>query len=227
MRFTKSLTLLQAFLLLSMCSGATAAPDYAREILPILAENCYTCHGPDENKREADFRFDIIEDAIDYGAITPGDVEDSLLIEHIYSEKSRDLMPPPRSKKVLTEREKQLLKEWIAAGAEYSPHWAFQAPVQPKIPSSTTNSDWVRGDVDAFILDRIEREGLSPSPAADKITLLRRVTFDLTGLPPSIKETDAFLADTSADAYSEIVDRLLASSAYGEHMTAQWRKSVV
>jgi len=103
--------------LLSLGSPAFGAPDYSRDILPILSNNCYPCHGPDENKRESEFRFDIIEDAIDYGAITPGDPDDSLLIEHIFAEKARDLMPPPESNKVLTETEKQLLKEWIAAGA--------------------------------------------------------------------------------------------------------------
>ncbi|MFP6596738.1 MAG: DUF1549 domain-containing protein, partial [Candidatus Hydrogenedentota bacterium] len=209
-------------MVLSLCSPASAAPDYARDILPILANNCYACHGPDENKRESEFRFDIIEDAIDYGAITPGDLEDSLLIEHIYAEKDRDRMPPPESKKVLTEREKELLKEWIVSGAEHSPHWAFQPPTHATIPTSLTHKDWARGPVDAFILERLEREGLAPSPEADRTTLIRRVTFDLTGLPPTIEDVDAFLADESPDAYEKVVNRLLSSPQYGEHLASQW-----
>ena len=205
-----------------LCSTAFGAPDYAREILPILAENCYACHGPDENKRESDLRFDDIDDAIDYGAITPGDLEDSLLIEHVFAEASKDVMPPPESKKFLSDRQKNLLKEWILAGAEHSPHWAFQAPVKPDVPGGLKHQANVSQPLDAFILERLEREGLAPSPEADKETLIRRVTYDLTGLPPTIAEIDAYLADDSDDAYAKVVDRLLASSAYGEHMTVQW-----
>ncbi|HIA46477.1 MAG TPA: DUF1553 domain-containing protein, partial [Candidatus Hydrogenedentes bacterium] len=141
---------------------------------------------------------------------------------HIYAEKDRDRMPPPESKKVLTEREKELLKEWIVSGAEHSPHWAFQPPTHATIPTSLTHKDWARGPVDAFILGRLEREGLAPSPEADRTTLIRRVTFDLTGLPPTIEDVDAFLADESPDAYEKVVNRLLSSPQYGEHLASQW-----
>ncbi|MFP6581578.1 MAG: DUF1553 domain-containing protein [Candidatus Hydrogenedentota bacterium] len=196
-----------------------AAPDYVRDIRPIFADNCYACHGPDANKRESDLRFDDIADAIDYGAITPGDLEDSLLVEHVTSEKSRDRMPPPDSKKSLTDAQIAMLLEWIDAGAQFEGHWAFQKPSRPTVPPST---DWTRDPIDAFVLDGIMEAGFQPAPEVDPILWLRRVTFDLTGLPPTPEAIEAFEQDTSASRYEKVVDALLASTHYGEHMASAW-----
>lgn len=196
-----------------------AAPDYVRDIRPIFADNCYACHGPDANTRESDLRFDDIADAIDYGAITPGDLEDSLLVEHVTSEKSRDRMPPPESKKSLTETQIAMLLEWIESGAEFEGHWAFEKPSRPAVPSMT---DWTRDPIDAFVLDGVTEAGFQPAPEVDPIRWLRRVTFDLTGLPPTPEAIEEFEQDTSATRYEKVVDALLASTQYGEHMASAW-----
>lgn len=209
--------LILTFLLIPMQSFAT--PDYANDIRPILAENCYACHGPDANTRESDLRFDDIADAIDYGAITPGDLEDSLMIEHITAEKSRDRMPPADSKKFLTPEQIQLLKEWVKSGATYSGHWAFETPTLPPVPTTT---DWARDPVDAFILDKLTEAGFTPAPEVDPILWFRRVTFDLTGLPPRVEAINTFEKNSSRDRYEAVVDQLLASDAYAEHMASGW-----
>ena len=210
---------------MGMITVQAEVPDYTRDILPILTNNCYVCHGPDEKKREADFRLDILQEAIDFGAIVPGDVEKSKLIKAIFSDDPGDIMPPPKSKKMLSPEQKQSLSDWIESGAEYSPHWAFQSPTLPKTPDTSkhpTHATWASDPLDTFILDRLSLEGLTPSPEANKETLIRRVTFDLTGLPPTLEEIDAFLKDASTDAYAQLVDRLLSSTAYAEHSTSQW-----
>ncbi len=199
--------------------------NYNRDIRPILSANCFYCHGPDEAHREAELRLDQSADAKrdlgGYRAIVPGDAAASELIQRIYTKDSLDLMPPPESDKTLTEAKKSLLKRWIQEGANYESHWSFQKPVRPEIPEVET-PNWVRQPMDAFVLKRLEAEGLRPASMASKETLIRRVTLDLTGLPPSLAEVDAFLNDSSSHAYEKVVDRLLQSERYGERMALTW-----
>jgi hypothetical protein len=200
--------------------------NFNRQILPILSDHCYACHGPDEKKRKADLRLDTKEGAfakLDDGSpvFVPGKASESVLIERITADEADKLMPPPKHNKPLTESEKQLLKNWINEGANWNAHWAFIAPQRPELPA-TKNSSWVKNPIDAFILARLEREGLQPSAPAGKAMLLRRVTFDLTGLPPTLDELDAFLNDNSPNAYEKVVDRLLASPRHGENQARYW-----
>ena len=195
--------------------------DFDHDVRPILSENCFACHGFDANKRAAGLRLDQEAGALkklDSGrfAVVPGNVKDSELVERIYATESGQ-MPPLASGKKLTNAQMATLKRWIAQGGKYAKHWAFVPPVRPNLPP-VKNAAWVRNPVDRFILARLEKEGLAPSPEADKITLLRRVTLDLTGLPPTPEEVAAFVADKSPDAYEKTVDRLLASPHYGERM---------
>lgn len=208
----------------SATAGEPPAPvkvDFAREIRPILAEYCWSCHGPDEAARKAKLRLDRREDAVALEAIVPGDVEASSLVERIDSHDDAERMPPPAAKKDLNPRQKRLLRDWIAQGAEYSQHWAFAHPKRPEIPA-LRDSSGVTNPIDPFIRRRLEQEGLKPAPEADRLTLLRRLTLDLTGLPPTLEEQNAFLADTSSDAYERVVDRLLASPRYAERMAMTW-----
>ncbi|MEX0867867.1 MAG: DUF1549 domain-containing protein, partial [Pirellulales bacterium] len=182
--------------------------DFQTDIRPILSNSCFHCHGPDEKHREAGLRLDLRESAVaelDSGetAIVPGRPEHSALIERIGSDDEFMQMPPPDSgKEPLTAEQIALFKKWIAQGAEYQEHWAFVAP-QKATPPAVKQADWVRNPIDRFILARLEKEGLTPSPEADKTTLIRRATYDLTGLPPTPAEVDAFLADDSPDAYEK------------------------
>ena len=195
---------------------------FNREILPILSNNCFACHGPDEKKRETKFHFDTKEGAfLKPGVIAPGNAAKSLLIEMITHPDPNERMPPPDSGHALTEKQIDLLRRWIDEGAKWDTHWAYTAPVRPE-PPTVTRQDWVRNPIDQFILARLERERLKPSAEADKITLLRRLTYDLTGLPPTPAELDAFLADKSVDAYERRVDALLKSPHYGERMAMPW-----
>jgi mono/diheme cytochrome c family protein len=198
---------------------------FDRDIRPILAENCFACHGPDAHKRKAKLRLDTREGAFatheDHAAIVPGDLAKSELIRRITATDPDDHMPPAETGKKLTERQIALFKKWIEQKAEYPAHWAFVPPVRPEIPA-VSNPKWVRNPVDAFILARLDKEGLKPSPEADKTTLIRRLTLDLTGLPPTPAEIDAFVNDPSPDAYEKVVDRLLANPHYGERMTLEW-----
>ena len=195
---------------------------FNREILPILANNCFACHGPDEKKRETKFHFDTQEGMFaKRGVIEPGNAAESLLVEKITDPNPKDRMPPPDSGHSLTPQQIDLLRRWIDEGAKWDTHWAYVPPKSPE-PPAVVQSSWVRNPIDQFILARLEREGLKPSPEADKATLLRRVTLDLTGLPPAPSEIDAFLADSSPDAYERRVDELLRSPHYGERMAVPW-----
>ena len=207
----------------SAMAQAPAEPklDFARDIRPILAQHCAACHGFDAKTRKAGLRLDLRESALAKKAIVPGDAKASKLIARIESTDDDERMPPAETRKPLNEKQKRLLRTWIEQGAVYSQHWAFTPP-QRVTPPLVKNSRWVRNEIDAFILARLEREGLQPSEQADQATLLRRVTLDLTGLPPSIAEVDAFLADSSPDAYEKVVDRLLASPGYAERMALAW-----
>ncbi|MCW5553837.1 MAG: PSD1 domain-containing protein [Verrucomicrobiae bacterium] len=213
---------------LSAASGLAAGDkvDFSRDISPILSDNCYACHGPDAAHRKAGLRFDLKESALaqlksDNFAIVPGDLDKSELIARIITKDEDDLMPPPDSGKQLTEAQIDLLKRWILQGAEWKSHWSFIKPERPSLPE-VKDARWPRNPIDHFILARLEKESLGTSPEADKVTLLRRVTFDLTGLPPTPAEVDAFLADHRSDAYERVVDRLLQSPRYGEHMARYW-----
>ncbi len=196
--------------------------DFNREVRPILSDNCFACHGPDENQRKARLRFDTKEGAFaKAGVITPGDASKSRLYQRVAAKDQASLMPPVSSGHKLTEKQIETLKRWIDEGARWNEHWAFVAPKRPEIPK-VANTAWVRSPIDSFIFARLEKEGLKPSPEADKTTLLRRVYLDLTGLPPAPADADAFLADKSPDAYEKVVDRLLASPRYGERMAMVW-----
>jgi hypothetical protein len=198
---------------------------YARDILPILSANCFACHGPDEKTRKAGLRLDRAEEATrpaksGQRAVVPRDPDASELIARICAT-TDDRMPPPKSDKRLTEAEKQLLRRWIAEGAEYQLHWSFVAPKRPPVPEPKAKG-WVRNPIDRFILARLEAEGLRPSPEADRYTLARRVALDLTGLPPTVAAVDRFVNDPDPDAYEKFVDRLLESPAYGERWAQVW-----
>jgi Protein of unknown function (DUF1553)/Protein of unknown function (DUF1549)/Concanavalin A-like lectin/glucanases superfamily/Planctomycete cytochrome C len=204
---------------------ATVAPiSFNREILPILSNNCFACHGPDENKRETKFHFDTQEGAFrKKGVIVPGDAAGSLLVERITNPDVDERMPPAETGHVLTAKQIDLLRRWIDEGAKWDTHWAFLAPKRPEPPVvGSREARWVRTPIDQFILARLAREGLKPSPEADQTTLLRRLTYDLTGLPPTPEAIDSFLADQSPDAYEKRVDLLLQSPRYGERMAMPW-----
>ena len=206
----------------SAIAGPPAADiDFNRDIRPILAENCLYCHGQDGNKRQADLRLDVRDAAVAARVIVPGNPAASGLLERIRSTDPDVLMPPPDSNRRLSEEQKALLDRWIAAGAEYRPHWAFVTPERPQ-PPAVSRGEWVRNPVDRFILGKLEQTGLAPSPEADRPTLIRRLHADLVGLPPTPEEVDAFVADTDPQAYEKLVDRLLASPHYGERMALPW-----
>ena len=207
-------------------SGESSPLDFNRDIRPILADNCYACHGPDQNQRMAGLRLDLQDSALgrlDSGklAIVPGKPEESELIRRISAEDDAHKMPPAFSGKELTRRQIDLLTRWIRQGAPWSKHWAYITPERPALPAVKDKS-WTANAIDHFILARLEREGVSPSPEADRRTLIRRLTFDLTGLPPTVREVENFLSDGKPGAYERLVDRLLASTHHGERMAMHW-----
>ena len=225
-----------ALLTAASFSGAAAVPDaparpidFNRDVRPILSGHCFQCHGPDARKRKGvdrPLRLDTEEGAFadlgGYQAIVRGKPEESELVRRITSDDSLEVMPPPaHGKKKLTAPEIELLTEWVRQGAPYARHWSYVKPTRPPVPA-VKDASWPRKPVDAFILDRIEREGLRPSPEADRPSLIRRVSLDLTGLPPTPEEVDRFVADTRPGAYERLVDRLLDRPSYGEHWGRLW-----
>jgi hypothetical protein len=211
---------LAVIILLVWLRPSAAAPvEFNRDVRPVLSGACFQCHGPDKAKRKADLRLDTEAGAA--RVLVPGDPAKSELYRRITARADDERMPPPKSGHKLTAAQTDALKRWIEQGAKWQKHWAFLLPVRPPLPV-VKNAAWPRNGIDPFILARLEREGLTPSPTADRITLIRRVTLDLTGLPPTPEEVDAFLADRSPDAYEKAVDRLLASPRYGEKMAARW-----
>ena len=213
-----------AWLCLGAASGAEV--EFLRDVRPILSSHCFKCHGPDEATRKAGLRLDIREDALKPAksgevAIVPNSPESSELIRRIFSSDEDDVMPPRAAKHPLTSAQKEILKQWIGQGAEFKPHWAFEKPVKRPLPQ-ISDASWPRNEIDYFILARLEKERLNPSPRADKHKLLRRVYLDLIGLPPTPAEADEFLNDTSSNAYERLVDRLLASPHYGERWARRW-----
>ena len=207
---------------------ATRTLDFNRDIRPILSENCFACHGPDKNKRKAGLRLDRSEEAtgrLESGgrAIVPGDVGQSLLLKVVSTADEEEQMPPKKTGKRLSKPQIELLREWIQKGAEFKPHWAYITPERPPTPS-IKDKGWPRNEIDHFVLARLEKEGLKPSSEADRRTLIRRVTLDLSGLPPRASEVEAFLNDKSPRAYEAVVDRLLALPAIPTW--ALWRRIV-
>jgi hypothetical protein len=199
---------------------------FNRDVRPILSESCFACHGFDKAKRKADLRLDTksgLMTKLDSGSpVVPGKPDQSLIFVKATSKDPDELMPPPESKKLpISLRQAAVLKRWIEQGAEWEDHWSFMPVRKPQIPA-VKDAKWVRNSIDAFILARLEKEGLKPSSEADKATLVRRVTLDLTGLPPTPAEVDAFLADTSPDAYEKVVDRLLANVHHAERLAMDW-----
>ena len=193
---------------------------FDRDIRPILSDRCFQCHGPDRKNRESELRLDQ-EDVAKKVAIVPGEARKSELVARITSEDATDRMPPPDSNKELTAEEIATLTRWIEQGAQWSPHWSFLPPKADPLPADA-NKTWPRNVIDRFVLASLDRRGLAPSLEADRTTLIRRVTLDLTGLPPTLEEVDAFLGDTSPRAFERVVDRLLTSPRYGERMAVMW-----
>jgi len=202
---------------------AAGGVDFSRDILPILSANCFQCHGPDQKARKAKLRLDTKDGALrtQDPVIVPGKSAESELVRRIASTEVEEQMPPPKSSRKLTPQQIELLRGWVDQGAPWGKHWAYEAPRRPDMPS-VKDRVWPRNPIDCFILARLDREGLRPSPEATKEQLLRRVSLDLTGLPPALEELDTFLADRSPDAYEKAVDRLLASPPYGERMAWDW-----
>ncbi len=205
----------------SVSAGDDGVVDFNREVRPILAENCFYCHGQDGNKRQGELRLDQRQVALDRRAIVPADVAGSVLLQRVHSTDADLQMPPPNSGRSLTEQQKQTLQRWIEQGAKYSEHWAFTVPQSPAVPA-VRNAAWVRNPIDNFVLSRLESEGLQPAPEADRSVLIRRLSIDLTGLPPTPQEVDAFVASTDPMAWEQLVDRLLSSPHYGERMALPW-----
>jgi hypothetical protein len=195
--------------------------EYNRDIRPILADNCFACHGPDKAARKGDLRLDQREAAVESGAIVPGKPDESELIARIVSNKSGHMMPPKKSKKTLTTQEKERLEQWVLAGAEYQKHWSFIPPTRPAL-AAVKNRAWVRNPIDYFTLAKMEQAGLQPAPEADRRTLARRLSLDLIGLPPEPAEVERFVNDKAPDAYERYVDRLMRSPHWGEHRGRYW-----
>ena len=200
--------------------------DFNRDIRPILSENCFTCHGPDEQTIKAGLRLDLEEEALKAlssgeHAIVPGDAESSLLIARMITDDPDDRMPPVDLGKTITQEQIDLLTRWINQGAEWSGHWSFNKPEKSSLPE-VSRPEWTNNEIDYFVLSKLDKEGLTPQEEADKRTLIRRASLDLTGLPPTLDEINGFLSDTSDNAFEKVVDRLLDSPHYGEHMARYW-----
>ena len=219
-----------AAVLPSLAAAAVAADparlDFNRDVRPILAEHCLNCHGFDDRTRKGGLRLDRAEDAWKGGksgrpAIVPGKAAESELVKRLRTTDPDDRMPPEEKGVPLTDAQRATLERWVAEGGEYRPHWAFLRPEPQPVPA-VKKEGWARSPLDAFVLARMEREGLEPRPEADRTTLARRLSLDLTGLPPKPEEIDAFVADTAPNAYERLVDRLLASARYGERMAVDW-----
>lgn len=188
---------------------------FNRDIRPILSEHCFTCHGPDKNTREADLRLDIRDHALEAGALDSDDWSSSELLQRIFSDDPDEMMPPPSFLKPLNESQRELLKQWVKAGAIYEDHWAYVPPQKVPVPPNANGIDY-------WIDEGLKKAGLAAAPPADRQTLLRRVTLDLTGLPPTLAEQNQFLHDDSPDAYERMVDRLIAAPQFGERMASGW-----
>jgi len=199
--------------------------DYNRDVRPILAAKCFACHGSDEKARQAGFRLDLRDSAVGKLSngkhpIVPGSAPSSEIVQRINAS-GPSIMPPVGSQKTLNAQEKMVLARWIAEGAEYKPHWAFVKPVRPPMPVVRLKT-WPRNGIDFFILSKLEKKGLKPSPEADRPALIRRLSLDLIGIPPTPAEVDEFVSDHSSNAYESLVDRLMNNPHYGERMAVSW-----
>ena len=219
MRFR--LMLLASLLAPPVAAGEPAKVDFNRDVRPILFDKCVACHGPDEQQRKSGLRLDTREGAVEGEAFVPGKPGESAIIERILSKDKAVVMPPPRTGKTLTPADRDVMTRWIEQGANYAGHWSYAKPTRPELPA-VENPGWARNPLDRFVLAKLEALKLAPQPEADRATLVRRVTLDVTGLPPTPAEVEAFAKDASPDAYDKLVDRLLASPAYGEHWARQW-----
>ena len=206
----------------SVLSAGSDNVTFNMDVRQILSDACFACHGFDEKERKADLRLDTAEGAFadlgGYQAFLPKSLEESEAWLRIISDEENDVMPPPDFHKKLTEKEKDILKRWIEQGAVYEEHWSFVSPQKPAVPEVEGS----RNPIDSFLRDRLKKEGLKPNPTADRETLIRRVTLDLTGLPPSPAEVDAFLKDESPDAYESLVSSLMERPTHGEHLARYW-----
>ena len=225
LRFLTSLVLLAASIL-APHPGRAEQVDFNREIRPILADKCYLCHGPDAKEVQGGLRLDlreVVTAPADSGepAILPGHPQQSELIRRVTSDDDAEIMPPEESRKTLSAREIELLKRWVEQGAEYQVHWSFARPQRRAAPDVAAG-DWVRNEIDRYVLARLESQGMTPSAEASRETLIRRVSLDVRGLPPSVKELQQFLDDKSPAAYERMVDRMLDSPHFGEKMARIW-----
>jgi hypothetical protein len=220
------------FLIAGLALAASAEPvKFNRDIRPIMSDTCFRCHGPDKRARMAGMRLDRREEALKPTAsgavpIVPGDPDKSAIVQRIFAADPARRMPPKYAEKVLTDAQKETIRRWVAEGAVYEGHWAYQPVKRPPVPEVADAKAPIHNPIDNFIQARLAREGLTPSPEADRRTLLRRVTLDLTGIPPTPQEAEAFLNDRSANAYDKVVDRLLASPAYAEMRAMRWLDAV-
>jgi hypothetical protein len=202
--------------------------DFSRDIRPILSDTCFKCHGPDAEQRQADLRLDtrdgLFRNLDGVKVISPGNLKQSELVKRIDSTDPDEQMPPPDSGRALTAKQRDMIRKWVQQGAEWKQHWAFVVPKRPALPTKLSRDKWPRNPIDSFVLARLDREGLHPSPDADRRTLIRRVTLDLTGLPPTPEEVAAFLTDKSQtqEAFEKVVDRLLKSPRHAERMAVRW-----
>ena len=226
-------TFVLLFLLLPAASVVNAQQpvSFNRDVRPIMSDTCFPCHGPDQSARMAGLRLDIRDEALratKSGAvpIVPGDPEKSAIVQRVFATDAK-LMPPKYAHKELTAAQKEIMRRWVAEGAKYAGHWAYEPVKRPPVPGAPSDASApVRNPIDAFIRERLARDGLQASAEADKRTLLRRVSFDLTGLPPTPAEVEHFVADGSPDAYEKVVDRLLASPRYAEMQAMRWLDAV-
>lgn len=213
-------------LICALSASECAEVRFNRDVRPILSDNCFACHGPDEKQRKAKLRLDGRDEALKPAesgdaAIVPGRPEQSALVRRIESTDGDEMMPPPKSHKQLTALQKELLKRWIAEGAKYETHWAFAPIERPALPA-VKNKAWPRNAIDYFILERLEQAQLAPASPASGEALLRRVSFGVTGLPPSPEDAAEFAAKHNEADYSTVLERLLASTQYGEHWARHW-----
>jgi hypothetical protein len=219
--------LMAGLILLGLSESAQARPqdsnplDFNRDIRPILAENCFFCHGQDAKTREADLRLDDRSAAVAAGAVSPGEPDDSELVTRILSDDLDEVMPPPSSARTLTSEQREMLVRWIAEGAAYAEHWAFETPQRPTVPE-VPDDNWSRNSIDRFVLDKLQQAGKRPSPEADRRTLVKRLFADLIGLPPTAEEIREFLDDDGPQAYENLVERLFNRPEYGERMALPW-----
>ena len=212
---------------LAAADKPSAKVDFQRDVRPIISAKCYHCHGPDDAAREAKLRLDIRDEAVKERkgktfAIKPGDVKNSEVVARISTTNADDIMPPPKTGHPLTKEEIETLKRWVQQGAPYADHWAFSKPVSPDVPKTSASKAWAKNEIDHFIHQKLKEAGLGPNPEADKHALIRRLSLDLIGLPPTPQEVEAFVNDKSKDAYEKLVDRLLASPHYGEKWARMW-----